>query len=79
MNNVSHKNRCYTSAVQIHVDPLPINQIKSKLDLKTEGDYLKIKLRRNSRPDNRKCMNSKWLFLAMMTQKGYFCLYEISR
>ena len=48
MWNVSHKNIWYTGSVQTHVDPPLITLIKSKLDLKMERDYAKIKLRRNT-------------------------------
>ena len=44
MNNVSHKRRYRTGAVQIYVDPLPIPPIKSKLYFLMERDYVKIKL-----------------------------------
>ena len=44
MNNVSHKNKCNQGAVQMHVDPPPIQLIKSNNDTKSDKDCVKIKL-----------------------------------
>ena len=51
MKNIFQKKSWHTGAVQIHVYPPPIPLIKSKFDLKTEIDYVKIKLRRNPRSE----------------------------
>ena len=47
MRNISHKNILHTGALQIRIDIPLITLIKSKLDFKTESDYLKNKLCRN--------------------------------
>ena len=47
MKNFYHKKSWRTDLVQIHIEPHLISLIKSKLDLKMERDYVKIKLRRN--------------------------------
>ena len=46
MKNVSRKNIWRNSTVKIHMDTHLVTLIKSKLDLKTERDYVKSKLRR---------------------------------
>ena len=47
MKIVLNKKSCCTDAVKIHVDPPPINLIKSKNDAKWENYCVKIKLRRD--------------------------------
>ena len=47
MNNVSHNKICHNVAVQTHAHSLLIPLTKSRFDLKTERDYVKIKLHRN--------------------------------
>ena len=47
IKNIFHKNSWRTSAVQIHVDPTNIPLIKSKIDVRSERDCLKIKLSRD--------------------------------
>ena len=47
INNGYHNKSWSTGALQIHVDPPMTPLIKSNLDLKTRGYYLKIKLRTN--------------------------------
>ena len=49
MKSVSHNKSWCSDTEQIHVDPPPIHLIKSKLDLKIEIYYSKIKLCINTR------------------------------
>ena len=60
MKNLSDQKIQHTGAVQILVGTPLIQLTKSKLNLKTEKDYMKIKLRRNPTSENWICMNSKW-------------------
>ena len=47
MRKVFHRNIWYTYAVQIHVDPPPIQLNKSENDAKSEKDSVKNKLHRD--------------------------------
>ena len=47
MNNVSHRNNWNLSVSEQQVDPPPTPLIKSKMYMKRERDYVKIKLHRN--------------------------------
>ena len=47
MNSYYNKKSWSTGVVKIHVEPPPIPKIKNNPDLKTERNYVKIKLGRN--------------------------------
>ena len=47
MKNISHNKSWCTGVVKTNFDPYTTPLIKIKLDLKTERDYVKIKLHRN--------------------------------
>ena len=45
IRNVSHKNKCNTETVKVHLEQPPIPLIKSKNDEKSDKYFVKIKLR----------------------------------
>ena len=79
MGKVSHNNIWRTGAVQIYVEPPPIPLIKSRIGLKTERDYVKIRLRRNPTSENLDIHEFKIAFFTMSSQSNSFCSYGIQR
>ena len=57
MKNISQDKSWIISAVKIHVEPPPIPLIKTNNDLKTESDYVRIKLCRNPTSEKSTCMS----------------------
>ena len=74
MKNVYLKNIWRTGAVQIHVEPPPMFLNQSKINLKTERDYVRIKLRRNPLSEKLDIYEFKMDFLTIESQRNSFFL-----